>query len=154
MAKCFDDFAATEITDHAPIMILDVGSGALPGSGDFRHKRGLSSHVIRLQEEYKKLFDYEKHGQDAPIGNICRIHSPLMTAASISCSNALDHTQDPTKPSWKWKGFADPVGLIQGFENKRYMKTGKDYIGGIFLFTQIWKRAVRPYWQSSQRRVR
>lgn len=121
VAKCFDDFAATEITDHAPIMILDVGSGALPWIKGILGTRGLVIPCDPLAEEYKKLFDYEKHGQDAPIEAFAE-SLPFDDSSFniVHCSNALDHTQDPYKAILEMERVCRPGGmiLIQGFENE------------------------------------
>ena len=110
VAKCFDDFAAAEITDHAPIMILDVGSGVLPWIKGILGTKGVIITCDPLAEEYAKIFDYDAHGEDAPVKAFAEA-CLLTTTVSILCIVAMHSTtrKARTKLSWKWKGFADPV---------------------------------------------
>lgn len=121
VAKCFDDFAAAEITDHAPVMILDVGSGALSWIKGILGTKGVIIACDPLADEYAKIFDYDAHGQDAPVkafGEALPFDDNSFDI--VHCSNALDHTQDPRKAILEMERVCRPGGmiLIQGFENE------------------------------------
>lgn len=120
VAKCFDDFAAGWNEDH-PIMILDVGSGALPWIKGILGTKGVIIACDPLSDEYQKIFDYDAHGEDAPVKAFAEsIPFPDNTFDIVHCSNALDHTQNPYKAILEMERVCRPGGmiLIQGFENE------------------------------------
>lgn len=120
VAKCFDDFEAGWQEDH-PIMILDVGSGALPWIKGILGTKGVIIACDPLSDEYQKIFDYDAHGEDAPVKAFAEsIPFPDNTFDIVHCSNALDHTQNPYKAILEMERVCRPGGmiLIQGFENE------------------------------------
>ena len=123
VAKCFDDFAAAEITDHAPIMILDVGSGVLPWIKGILGTKGVIITCDPLAEEYAKIFDYALHGQKQPVKAFAEaLPFDDNSFDIVHCSNALDHTQNPYKAILEMERVCRPGGmiLVQGFENEAY----------------------------------
>ena len=120
VAKCFDDFAAGWNEDH-PIMILDVGSGALPWIKGILGTKGLVIPCDPLADEYQKIFDYDKFSEDAPIKAFAEdLPFDDNSFDIVHCSNALDHTQNPYKAILEMERVCRPGGmiLIQGFENE------------------------------------
>ena len=120
VAKCFDDFAAGWNEDH-PIMILDVGSGALPWIKGILGTKGLVIPCDPLADEYQKIFDYDKFSEDAPIKAFAEdLPFDDNSFDIVHCSNALDHTQNPYKAILEMERVCRPgcMILIQGVENE------------------------------------
>jgi SAM-dependent methyltransferase len=120
VAKCFDDFAEGWNEDHL-IMILDVGSGALPWIKGILGTKGVIVACDPLADEYAKIFDYEKFEQDPPIQAFAEsLPFDDNSFDVIHCSNALDHTQNPGQAIQEMERVCRPGGmiLVQGFENE------------------------------------
>lgn len=120
VAKCFDDFAAARNQEWDIIDVIDVGSGTLPWiKGILPNMRLIACDP--LADEYAKIFDYNKHGQDAPVKAFAEsLPFDENTFDIVHCSNALDHTQNPYKAILEMERVCRPGGmiLIQGFENE------------------------------------
>lgn len=102
--------------------ILDAGSGVVSILHGLRPDLNIVA-ADPLGELYALVFDYKRHGINAPLPvpaeELCELthanHYDL-----VHCSNALDHTQDPYRAFSKLYSCVKPGGylLIQGFTNE------------------------------------
>lgn len=102
--------------------VLDVGSGVTSLLNGFIHKENLTA-TDPLASLYKLIFDYERFSlippQTVPAEELTQ-HGFANKFDLVHCSNALDHTQEPSYALEEMMDCCVPGGrvMIQGFENE------------------------------------
>lgn len=105
--------------------VLDVGSGVCSILNGLCNVTA----VDPLGDLYKLVFDYQRHGLEAPLGFPAE-ELPFKNAYDIvHISNALDHTQSPYEAYKALFNAVKPGGylIVQGFENEGSYENWKGF---------------------------